>query len=113
MKKIKRVSVLVLVLVFALSFAACGGSKSVAGTWVIEGTDSDISSLELKSDGTGKISLGGSISLDLTYTTEKDKLTLTMSYLGQTESEEYTYSVKDKKLTLTDDSQTALTFVKQ
>lgn len=36
-----------------------------------------------------------------------------MSYLGQTESDEYTYTLKKGKLTLTDSSQTQITFVKQ
>ena len=112
-KKIKKLSALMLVLVLSLSFVACGGSKSITGTWTVDGTDADISKLELKDDGTGSISLGDSISLNITYTTEKDKLTITMSYLGQTESDEYTYTLKKGKLTLTDSSQTQITFVKQ
>lgn len=112
MKKMKKVTVSVLALVLALSLMACGGSKSVVGTWTMEGTDADISSLELKNDGTGSITLGESISLNITYTTEKDKLTLTMSYLGETESEEYTYSVKDNKLTLNNGSED-ITFIKK
>ena len=107
MKKMKKLSALMLVLVLSLSFVACGGSKSITGTWTVDGTDADISKLELKDDGTG------SISLNITYTTEKDKLTITMSYLGQTESDEYTYTLKKGKLTLTDSSQTQITFVKQ
>ena len=99
MKKMKKLSALMLVLVLSLSFVACGGSKSITGTWTV--------------DGTGSISLGDSISLNITYTTEKDKLTITMSYLGQTESDEYTYTLKKGKLTLTDSSQTQITFVKQ
>ena len=113
MKKMKKLSALMLVLVLSLSFVACGGSKSITGTWTVDGTDADISKLELKDDGTGSISLGDSISLNITYTTEKDKLTITMSYLGQTESDEYTYTLKKGKLTLTDSSQTQITFVKQ
>jgi len=109
MKKMKKLSALMLVLVLSLSFVACGGSKSITGTWTVDGTDADISKLELKDDGTGSISLGDSISLNITYTTEKDKL----SYLGQTESDEYTYTLKKGKLTLTDSSQTQITFVKQ
>ena len=104
MKKMKKLSALMLVLVLSLSFVACGGSKSITGTWTVDGTDADISKLELKDDGTGSISLGDSISLNITYTTEKDKLT---------ESEEYTYTLKKGKLTLTDSSQTQITFVKQ
>ena len=113
MKKMKKLSALMLVLVLSLSFVACGGSKSITGTLTVDGTDADISKLELKDDGTGSISLGDSISLNITYTTEKDKLTITMSYLGQTESDEYTYTLKKGKLTLTDSSQTQITFVKQ
>ena len=111
MKKMKKLSALMLVLVLSLSFVACGGSKSITGTWTVDGTDADISKLELKDDGTGSVSLGDSISLNITYTTEKDKLTITMSYLGQTESDEYTYTLKKGKLTLTDSSQTQITFV--
>ena len=67
MKKMKKLSALMLVLVLSLSFVACGGSKSITGTWTVDGTDADISKLELKDD----------------------------------------------KLTLTDSSQTQITFVKQ
>ena len=62
MKKMKKLSALMLVLVLSLSFVACGGSKSITGTWTVDGTDADISKLELKDDGTGSISLGDSIS---------------------------------------------------
>ena len=43
MKKMKKLSALMLVLVLSLSFVACGGSKSITGTWTVDGTDADIS----------------------------------------------------------------------
>lgn len=113
MKKNKRLSTAAIVVALSLSFAACGGSRSITGTWAVEGAEADISTLELKDDGTGSISLGDSITLNITYTTEKDKLTLTMSYLGQTESDEYTYSVEKGKLILKNGDQTEITFVKK
>jgi uncharacterized lipoprotein YehR (DUF1307 family) len=114
MKKIKRIAVVLSALVLMMSLFACGSKNgSVVGTWSLEGTDFDISSMELKDDGTGTIDLGGSITLNITYTTEKDKLTLIMTYLGQTESDEYTYSVKDGKLTLKDSSGNEVVMTKQ
>lgn len=112
MKRMKRFTAAVLVLVCAMSLMACGSKKgSIVGTWVIEGTDSDISALELKEDGTGSISIGGTISLNITYATDNNKLTMTMTYLGQTDTEEYTYSIKDSKLILEEDGE-QITFVK-
>lgn len=114
MKKIKRISLAVAALILLLSLTACGsGNDSVEGTWNLEGTGSDISSMELKSDGTGSISVGDIITLNITYTTEKGKLTITKTYLGQTESDEYTYSVKDGKMTLKDASGNEAVMVKQ
>jgi uncharacterized lipoprotein YehR (DUF1307 family) len=114
MKKIKRISVVLAALVLTLSLLACGSKNgSVVGTWNLEGTDFEISSMELKDDGTGTIDLGGVITLNITYTTENDKLTLNKTYLGQTESDEYTYSVKDGKMTLKDSSGSEVVMVKQ
>ena len=42
MKKMKKLSALMLVLVLSLSFVACGGSKSITGTWTVDGADADI-----------------------------------------------------------------------
>lgn len=99
MKQMKRFVAAALVLVLAMSLMACGSKKSIVGSWTMEGAES-VSSLEFKNDGTGKVSVGEDISMDITYTTEKDKLTMVMTYMGQTETEEYTYSIKNGKLIL-------------
>ena len=100
MKTIKKITALVAVLVLTFSLVACG-KASVVGTWKAE-QDGTVATYEFKKDGTGSVSIIG-ITLDITYKTEGEKLSVTMSFLGQSDTQEYTYSVKGKKLTLTAD----------
>ncbi|MBO5459256.1 MAG: hypothetical protein J5981_03290 [Lachnospira sp.] len=111
MKQMKRFAAAALVLVLAMSLIACGSKKSIVGSWTMEGSES-VSSLEFKDDGTGTIGVGEGINLNITYTTEKDKLTMITTYMGQTETEEYTYSIKNGKLILESDG-VEITYVKK
>lgn len=87
----KRIIVILLVLVFALSFTACGESYTLEGKWkagaavVGEVTDSDESYviLEFKNDGTGLIT---NFSLDVGHTNN------------------FTYSLNENALTVSTES---------
>jgi hypothetical protein len=102
-KNSRRLIVIGLALTMLLSLGACGKKKTLAGTWVSEDASQ---TYVLNEDGTGSVQLGTGISLSITYTTTDSKLTVTMTYLGQSETDEYTYSMKDDKLALTKDNAT-------
>ncbi len=102
MRRFKRLTVALCVSVLVLALAACG-SKKITGTWSAE-EDGVTVTYTFNDDGTGSMDIGSGIVLPLTYTTTDDKLKLTYSFLGSETSDEYTYSVKKKQLTLSDGS---------
>lgn len=97
--KLKRGIMMMLVSMLLLVLVGCGKS-TIEGTW--KGTFSNDSEIifVFEKDGTGVYNQGG-IALSSTYRTEGDQLIVTMSFLGQTQEETYTYSLKGKTLTLT------------
>ena len=108
MKKFKKLVAAVLVSVMALGLVACGGSSSknsLPGTW---GSADESSSTQytFNEDGTGTVTVGTGITLNLTYTTDGNKLSISMNYLGSEQKDEYTYEIKDGKLILTNSSGT-------
>ena len=80
MKLLKRVSILAVLITVIAVFAGCGKEATVVGTW--EGDD--YTSYEAK-DG---------------------KLSITISFLGTEETDEYTYSIKKNVLSLSDGNNT-------
>lgn len=110
MKKIKKLAALIAVLSMVLAMAACGKNDSIVGSWKASQDGVDVI-YEFKKDGTGSISLGD-ISVNVEYQTEGDKIKMKTSLLGQTDETEYTYSLKNKELTLTQDGE-SLTLTKQ
>lgn len=94
----KRAFALLAVLVLAMSLVACGGSKLV-GTW--EATSNGLAvGYTFEKDGTCKANLLG-LTLEGTYKTEGDNLTITMSFLGQESTDTTKYKVEGDKLTMT------------
>jgi hypothetical protein len=102
-----RVVLAVIVALMVAAFVAACGGDSVTGTykWVSGEESVKALSLEIKDDGTfvlsGDSEVMGNVSIQGEYTTEGDKITLTMSGDGgSTESEVGTYA--DGKLTFED-----------
>jgi uncharacterized lipoprotein YehR (DUF1307 family) len=111
MRYLKKLAPVGLVVVLMLSLVACGGTKSVTGTWGLQGNESETVYV-FNDDGTGVYSLGDGISVKFTYTTDNGKLSISKKVLSQTETEEFTYKIKGKQLTLTNSDGTN-TFNKQ
>ena len=90
------------VVVFGLF--ACGEKKEypITGSWTCD--NGKIKEITLNEDGTGTIRKSSEISVSCTYSVENDKLTITTIVLNQQTDAVYTYTVTDRKLTLTDDS---------
>ena len=92
MKLLKRVSILAVLITVIAVFAGCGKEATVVGTW--------------EGDGTG-IQQIGEISVSITSYEAKDgKLSITISFLGTEETDEYTYSIKKNVLSLSDGNNT-------
>ena len=108
MKMFKRVFALALVLAMSLSLVACGGSDeesseeskkpSIEGSWVYE-EDGQKVTYTFKEDGTGIMSIAG-ITIDITYETNDDELTITTNIMNEESSEIYNYEVDGDTLTL-------------
>ena len=106
MKKFIRIIALCLVAVMLMSsFASCGNKRKFVGTWEELDEDGEVSSdgvtFVLANDGTGSAKQDG-MTASVTWSVEKDKLFITLSMCGVTETEEYTYKFSGNKLTLTD-----------
>ena len=101
MKILKRVLALALVLVMSLSLVACG--SSIEGTWSVE-EDGVKGSWTFEDEGKGKMSIGG-MSVDFTYETDGDELTITTELMGQKSEDTYTYEIDGDTLTLKNDDE--------
>ena len=101
MKMFKRVFALALVLAMSLSLVACGGS--IEGTWSIE-EDGIKGSWTFEDDGKGEMSIGG-MSVDFTYETDGDELTITTELMGEKSEDTYTYEIDGDTLTLKNDDE--------
>ena len=102
MSRVKKLLTIGLVVVLMFSMTACG--NKLVGTWAmsIELLDGEESVLTFNSDGTCSTSLSG-IVVDGTYTTDGNKLVLTLTVLGTTsEPQNYEYAIDGDTLTLTD-----------
>lgn len=104
MKQLKKVTVLLLITVMISALAGCGKKNNITGSWT--GQTDSIQSLQLNADGSGVMDLGDGITVNISYQTSDDKLTIVATYLGTTETTEYTYSLKKNTLTLTSDQET-------
>ncbi|SEF86789.1 MULTISPECIES: DUF5640 domain-containing protein [Lachnospira] len=111
MKTFKKMTTVIFASVLLFTLVACGGSKSVVGTWT--SVEDDIAyTFVFEKDGTGSLDLSG-VSVPFEYKVEDDTITLTMTLLGTTEEDEYTYELSDKTLKLTDDANVTIELTKQ
>lgn len=110
----KKVLSLALVLIFALSFAACGKTYPIAGKWktdvTVLGVDTEGENyvlLEFNEDGTGRIT---TVSLDVgdvkpfSYSVEGNKMTVTSDSGKVVQCE---YEIKGDTLKITSDYKSA------
>ena len=99
MKRTIRIFSICLIIVMLTSMlSACDASKKFVGTW--EEVESG-ATLVLANDGTGSVSEDG-MSGSVTWSVEKDKIFLTVSVCGMTETTECTYEFSGDTMTLTD-----------
>ena len=116
MKKLIIAVALCLIAVMALTaFAGCKKSdeKKFIGTWyeLDEDGNKTGTTLVLAKKGEGSITEEG-MSGSVKWSVEKNKLFLTMSVCGMTQSEEFTYKFSGKKLILTDSDGDTTTYTK-
>ena len=84
--------------------------SSIAGSW---GADSGSETVYLfNEDGTGKISIGTTVSKSFTYETNDNTLKIVTEILGQKDEQEYTYSIDGDVLTMTRNNE-SVTYRKQ
>lgn len=108
----KKISLTILALVAVLMLASCGKAKkvSIAGSW---SADSGSETVYLfNEDGTGKISIGTTVSKSFTYETNDNTLKIVTEILGQKDEQEYTYSIDGDVLTMTRNNE-SVTYRKQ
>lgn len=108
----EKISLTILALVAVLMLASCGKAKkvSIAGSW---GADSGSETVYLfNEDGTGKISIGTTVSKSFTYETNDNTLKIVTEILGQKDEQEYTYSIDGDVLTMTRNNE-SVTYTKQ
>ncbi|MBE6737775.1 MAG: hypothetical protein E7566_03855 [Ruminococcaceae bacterium] len=91
-----------------VDFTANGGD--IVGAWVAEEEGIEIT-YTFNADGTGSIDMMG-IAMDMTYTTEGNTVTYTVTFEGESETETLEYSVVGNELTMTD-GEYPVTFTKK
>ena len=87
-----------------VTIAGCGGSGALVGKWE-ETSDGEI--MEFFKNGT--VNIDGE---ECTWKAEKGRLTITISYLGMTDSVTVGYKVSGSKLTVTEDDGEVYTYKK-
>ena len=97
----KRLLALLLIAATLLTFAACGSTDALAGTWSAElGADGVIT---WTFNGKGKCTMENAyMKQDGTYTIDGDQLTVKLE--AWSESSTYTFSVDDSSLTMNENS---------
>ena len=91
----KRMSVIALLLAVLLLLTACGGKEiNIDGTWDVVDAKSEDNAEAIAASMAQIKELGGT----LTLTFQDGKMTLNMEVLGQSQTNETTYEIKDGKL---------------
>ena len=101
MKKLAVIFVFLLILVtLAGTLSACSGKKQLVGAWELVDEEGDEEAeLVLADNGTGTMKEDG-MSANVTWSVSGNKLTLTISVCGESETTVYKYSVHGKTLKL-------------
>lgn len=104
MKKYKAVFSIFMVIMAVCIITGCGEKATLTGKW--SSVDGGSTIYEFNEDGTGIEKKGNEISMNITYTTNGNTITITKEILGQKQSEDYIYELELKKLKLTRNSNT-------
>ena len=111
----KKILAVVLVAVLALAFCACFPEKQIIGTWKNQETVLGVvveTTYVFNEDGTGTMSVGNVVPVELEYSFKDDKLNITVNTLGIKTTTEYSFDFKGDELTLTNGSN-SIKLVKQ
>lgn len=103
-KVISLISLCLVAVILVSSFSSCSNKKKFVGTWDEYDSEGNPTgtTLVLANDGTGSAKSDG-ISGSVTWSVEEDKLFLTLSMCGVTDTQEYTYKFSGDKLILIDE----------
>jgi len=93
----KKILAIALTLILVVSLAACA-SESIVGKWVFGGN-----TIEFTEDGKVSVNVNGALNYDGTYEIDGDKIVMTVSTMLGEKTEEFTYTLKGKSLTLNGD----------
>ena len=104
MKKYRAALSIFIVMIAACMIAGCGEKATLTGKW--SSVDGSSTIYEFNEDGTGIEKKGNEISMNITYTTNGNTITITKELLCQKQSEDYIYELELKKLKLTRNSNT-------
>ena len=97
-KTIRIISVCLVIVMLTSILSACGVDKKFVGTW--QEVDGD-TTLVLANDGTGSITESG-VSGSVNWNLDDDKVFITISICGMTETEEFSYKFSGDTMALTD-----------
>ena len=99
-RSISIVFICLVVVMLICLLSACDANKKFVGTWKQDETGE---TLVLANDGTGSISVSGEydISGSVTWSVENDKIFLSVSLCGMSETQEYTYKFSGDTMILT------------
>lgn len=90
---------------------ATDGDNSIIGTWVAE-DDGMVMEYTFNAGGKGVATAMG-VTVDLTWSTSGNRITLSMTYMGETETESGTYTLTGDKLILVNDEGRVLDLTKK
>lgn len=104
MEKMKKFALVMALVMAFMALTACSGSQSLDGTWKVTNMSGD--GLDLGIDGLDVEQLFSSGLIEITLTFSKGTVTMAMSALGQTQSENSSYTVSGNKVTIDGDTMT-------
>ncbi|MBR0159087.1 MAG: hypothetical protein IJM24_08405 [Clostridia bacterium] len=105
MKKCRLIAILLVAVMLVGVFAACGGGRDrrIVGKWIEVNEDGDKTGVTFSFARNGKGTYGeDEFSGDLTWSTSKGVITMTVSLCGQSQTREYRYIISGRTLTLID-----------
>ncbi len=117
MKRNVRIIALCLVMLMIMTvLTACGDREKFVGTWIQQEGENIDAILVLSKNGEGSMTTsGGSINVPsgVKWSIDKNKLYISYSACGMSETREYSYKFSGNKMILTESDGTVTIYVKQ